>query len=343
VVGTLCTFILSAGLVLSRTRSAWLALGVALGVMFLLAAAFDLRLSRGRGAGRFMSLTLAVCAGIACAVLLPNRLQWKSASPYLDSIRGVVNYHEGSGLGRVTQYENTLALVRRHPFLGVGPGNWAVAYPAVAPRGDPSLALEEGVTDNPWPSSDWIAFASERGIIATACLGAALIGLIFRAAADLRRSRGGADDSRSLSALALIGTIVATLVVGAFDAVMLIAAPTMLLWTLAGALAPPVERGVSLERGVRRLAPIVIAVVGAVAIGRSAFQLAAMRVASSSTRVAAVEEAARLDPGSYRLQMRAAEEFAARRDCAKTLGFARAAHALYPAAAAPKRYLGCHT
>ena len=39
---------------------------------------------------------------------LPNTLDWRPATaPYLDSVRGVVDFHAGSGRGRVAQYANS--------------------------------------------------------------------------------------------------------------------------------------------------------------------------------------------------------------------------------------------
>ena len=47
------------------------------------------------------------------------------------------------------------------------------------------------------------------------------------------------DAERVLTAIALVGTLAAAAVVGAFDAVLLVAVPAFFVWTLAGALSPP--------------------------------------------------------------------------------------------------------
>ena len=67
------------------------------------------------------------CKRVNDGPLLPNRLEWKSDSPYLDSAAGLVNYKEGSGRGRLVQYGNSLRMTVAHPLFGVGPGNWPVA------------------------------------------------------------------------------------------------------------------------------------------------------------------------------------------------------------------------
>src|SRR6185436_10939751 len=192
-----------------------------------------------------------------------------SDHPYLESIAGVARYDEGSGRGRLVQYEQSLRMSAKFPLLGVGPGNWPVTYPAHAARHDPSLnGSEPGTTFNPWPSSDWIAFIAERGLAA-----AMLMLLVF---AGLALSRG--EDW--LGRATLLGTIVAAGVAGAFDAVLLLGAPSLLVWAAVGALyATPLPPATSLppttRRGVAMFAVVAIAI-SAVGMMRSASQLVAM-------------------------------------------------------------------
>jgi hypothetical protein len=249
-----------------------------------------------------------------------------------------VNYKEGSGHGRLIQYSNSLRMTEAHPLLGVGPGNWPVVYPKYASRNDPSMSQDDGLTANPWPSSDWVAMLSERGVIAVGLLVATLLALVARAIGDLRAGHAR-DGERALTAIALVGTIVAVVIVGAFDAVLLLAAPTFLFWTLAGALAPPAERAAETSNAVRVAATVVVLVAGAVAVGRSATQLAAMSTYSESSRLVSLADAARLDPGNYRIRLRLAQAYLGRGNCARARTEARAARALFPNAADPRRVL----
>jgi hypothetical protein len=162
-----------------------------------------------------------------------------------------------------------------------------------------------------------------------------MLGLFWRAIADLRR--GGRDAERILTAIALVGTLIATAVVGAFDAVLLIAVPTFFVWTLAGALAPPSDEGVIIERRLYAIGLITVLVMGTIAIGRSGFQLAAMAVFSSTSRTTLLERASSFDPGNYRIHTRLAQAYLSRGDCRHALPHARAAHALYPNAGEPRR------
>jgi hypothetical protein len=140
--GTLCVIVASAALVLSRSRGAWVA--TALAIVSILPAVWRAwqvtraqstlrdgprpvasRASRGTSgagatsdrtssgpsvAGRSVLVVTAAALGVAAAVTLPNSLNWRSPSPYLDSVLGVTNFREGSGHGRLVQYANTLKL-----------------------------------------------------------------------------------------------------------------------------------------------------------------------------------------------------------------------------------------
>jgi O-antigen ligase len=332
------TAVIAAVLVLSRSRAGWLAVIASATVAGLLALLTRERWTDGRSTRRLWLVGAAAMAGVAAAVILPNRLEWKSESPYLDSAAGLVNYKEGSGKGRLVQYTNSLKMLRSDPLLGVGPGNWPVVYPKFASKNDPSLSQEDGMTSNPWPSSDWVAFLSERGVVGFVLLFAVMFGLFVRAIRDLGQQRAR-DPERVLTAVALVGTLAATAVVGAFDAVLLLAAPAFIVWTLAGVLVPPGASKLTLSTGVRGAGSILTLVLGTIAIGRSTTQLVAMGVYSNSTRTSALDRAVTLDPGNYRLRMRLAEAYIARGDCTHARAQARAARDLFPNGAAPKRIL----
>lgn len=331
-------FALVAGaLILSRSRAAWLALIVAAVVLVPLVL---LALVRGRSGlrfGRLFVLPVAAAIGAALALVLPNTLDWNSESPYLDTAKSVVNYKEGSGHGRLVQYGNSLRMSLHHPLLGVGPGNWAVVYPKFASDNDPSLS-DDGTTSNPWPSSDWMTFVSERGTIATVMLGLALLALI---ADGWRALRAAAAPEDRLAACALVGTVAAVVVVGMFDAVLLLPAPALITWATLGALAPvPRERAaVELPLVRRALLMCVVAALGALAVWRSASQVRSMSVYSNSNRTSELERSSSLDPGSYRIHLRLAEGYLRRGSCSRARAHASAARALFPNAPAPKRVL----
>ena len=301
--------IVTAALVLTRSRAGWLAAAVALSIFFVLAVR-----EHGR---RLLAILAIAAAGAGAALIIPNALRWRSDNPYLESVTGVVDYERGSGRGRLVQYEHSLLMAARHPLLGVGPGNWPVVYPKHAARNDPALSdSDAGMTSNPWPSSDWVAFVAERGLAA-----AVLLALFF-----LRLLKRDAT---------LLATLAAVIIAGLFDAVLLLPAPALIAWTALGVLSEreaidvplPLAGEGAAKRRVRVAAPFVI-LISLLGLVRSAAQLTAMEIYATTGERAALERAARIDPGSYRLHMRLAR--GGRRRCEHAL----TAHALFPSAQA---------
>jgi O-antigen ligase len=328
----------AAALVLSRTRAAWLALAigaVALGLVALSGPAlFD-----NSGIRRRMTLALAaVAAGVVFALFLPNSLDWRSDSPYLDSVKGVVDFREGSGRGRLAQYANSAKMAAAHPLLGVGPGNWPVIYPKFAPPNDPSLAETTGMTANPWPSSDWVAALSERGVAAFLAL-VAFVALLLGGALKARYDPARSPEER-LAALAGGSIVLIAAIEGGFDAVLLLPTPSIVVWAAAGALlaAGPERRTVSPSTARRFLLGASFAAFTFVACAFSEWRIQAMRLYETGTS-SAVESALAKDPGSYRIQIRAADYFLSRGQCTKARAHALSARALFPYSPAPKRVL----
>jgi O-antigen ligase len=328
----------SAALVLSRTRAAWLSLGVSA----LLAGVVVLRgpsLVENTDIRRRLRLAfLAVTAGVVLALALPNSLDWHSDSPYLDSVKGVVDFRAGSGRGRLAQYASSAKLAAAHPLLGVGPGNWPVIYPKFAPANDPSLSETSGMTANPWPSSDWVAALSERGAPAFVAL-AAFVVFLLGGALKARYDSARSPDER-LAALAGAGVVLIAVIEGGFDAVLLLPAPAIVVWAAAGALlAAGTERGTVFPSPGRRIVlgfSFAVFTLAACVLGERRIQ--AMRLYEVGTS-SAIESALTKDPGSYRIQMRAAEYFLARGQCAKARVHALVARDLFPYSPGPRHVL----
>jgi hypothetical protein len=222
-----------------------------------------------------------------------------------------------------------------NPVFGVGPGNWPVKYQRYAPGGDKSLA-ESGMTANPWPSSDWVAFGSERGAVATICLLAAF-GVLFLG--SLRRWSELGNPDAVLLRLALAGTIVATMVVSAFDAVLLLPAPAFLAWMILGAAIGDRRNGRVIELAASRRKAISIAAIALAFVGllRSATQTMAMVSVGTGARTAGWVAGAQWDPGSYRINQRLGDINANRGNCAKARPYIRQALDLFPSSPPARR------
>jgi hypothetical protein len=153
----------------------------------------------------------------------------------------------------------------------------------------------------------------------------------------LRRLRGeDAGDARR--AIALLGLLTATLITGAFDAVLLLATPVLFAGAGAGLLlpstgtfwAPPLP-----SRG-RRLA--LAGVLGIGAVLRAGGQTAAIVHAGTGRSVARLVGAASYDPSSYRIHLMIAQ----RTPCSQARRHAVIAMRLFPyLTAARKRLEDC--
>jgi O-antigen ligase len=322
--------LVTASLVLTRSRAAWLAAGAVIAMAFL-AMVLSRALRRdGRTWRRLAMIVLLAACGTAAALVIPNALRWRSDNPYLESVKRVADYQGGSGHGRLVQYAQSLRMALHHPLLGVGSGNWPVQYPAYAVRHDPSLSDSEvGATSNPWPSSDWVAILAERGPAAFVLL--ALV-FVYLASGGLRQLLAAPDADTALRSLALLGTLTGAAVTGLLDAVLLLALPAFLVWPALGALWAPQEPGPAPRTSVmqRVILLAVLAMAGAGAV-RSAAQLTAMTIYANHGDRASLTHAARIDPGNYRLRLRLAR-IGGRQRCEH----ARAALGLFPHAGAAR-------
>ncbi|HEY0142075.1 MAG TPA: O-antigen ligase family protein [Thermoanaerobaculia bacterium] len=323
----------TAALVLTRSRAAWLAFGAVV-MVFLVAIFFSSALRRdGRAWRRLLGVIVIAGAGVAAALLLPNDLRWRSDNPYLESVQGMANYQEGSGRGRLIQYERSLRLAASNPLLGVGPGNWPVAYPEFAKGNDPSMdQSEDGMTSNPWPSSDWVAYVAERGPAAALLLAIAFLMIVTVA---FRRLASAVTAEDSLQAMTLLGTLIAAGVAGAFDAVLLLALPSLFVWTALGVLWTPLE---SRSPALRSLVAPLLLVLCFAGAARSTAQLIAMEIYAASDTRSTLEMGSRIDPGNYRLRLRLARGGKRNDRCEHAL----AARGLYPNARAARNLArGC--
>jgi O-antigen ligase len=328
----------AAALVLSRTRAAWLALAVAMTLACMAVVRGPSLIDNSRARRRLMTALAATACGVVLALFLPNSLDWRSDSPYLDSMKGMVDYRDGSGRGRLAQYANSVKMAAAHPLLGVGPGNWPVMYPKFAPASDPSFAEATGMTANPWPSSDWVAALAERGAPALVAF-VAFVVLLIGGAIRARYDDALSPDAR-LAALAGAGVVLIAALEGGFDAVFLLPTPTIVVWTAAGALlgAGLRRREIELSAPGRMKLALPFAAFAILACWFSERRIQAMALYEKGTS-SAIEQALVKDPGSYRIQMRGAEYFVSRGQCAKARAHATAARELFPSAPAPRHVL----
>lgn len=297
VIWTAGIMMITAVLVLTRCRAALLGLAAGGSVMI-----YGLwRLRSATPLIRMKILLGAAALGLLCAVTLPNKLSWKSDSPYIDTVTRIAEYKSGSGHSRIMQYTRSLRMTADHPFLGVGTGNWALVYPKYMKRQDGSIDRNTGRALNPWPSSDWIAVLSERGIPAFLSLILVFL-LILKNIYDTEKAAG----ERRLEGYTLAAVLISGAVVACFDAFLLLPASSFLFWGMAGALVPPgiKKLSFSLSRKTSRLLACVTFILFCAAILRSSEQITAMAVYTGADSRSDIEKAASLDPGNARIKAR---------------------------------------
>jgi hypothetical protein len=190
------------------------------------------------------------------------------------------------------------------------------------------------MTANPWPSSDWLAFVSERGFVPALTLLGVFAVLFLR---GLRRWSELKDADAVLAQCVLAGTIVATMVVSALDVVLNLAAPSFIVWSVLGATSGIGATGetrrareIKASPRIRSLAAAGLFLVTLASAVRSATQTMAMSAVGRGQLTAGWVTGALWDPGSYRINLRVAELYSRRGHCSVALGYARRAVALFP-------------
>jgi O-antigen ligase len=329
----------ASAVLLSRCRGAWLAAIVMLAVAALLCIALR-RSTLPPYRRRILLLAAAPVVGVVATLAFESPLAWSTESPYVDSLSGIVSYRTGSGRGRLVQYANTARMIADNPVLGVGPGNWAVAYPRYASPGDPSYAPQNLLPTNRTAHSDWLGFAAERGIAALVLLLAGGAMLLGRFVGALRRAASTARER--LEAAAGILLLVALAVTGSLDSVLSTAAPTYLVFLVLGTIAVPDRAAFELSlSGARHRAALLLAAgVGVVPAGYVVLQFAAGALYGTSGEPSALRSAVRINPGDYLAQMYLAQYWTQADRCDLAMPFIHSAAMLYPTAPAPHRLRG---
>jgi putative inorganic carbon (hco3(-)) transporter len=318
-----------ATILISRSRGAWLGGMAMAGLMAAMAAAFKARPSmKGTGV-----LAGAVLMG-ALLAQLPTRVgpvgvRGARDLSYGNTFARIGEYREGTGRGRLIQYRTTLAMIAEQPWLGVGPGNWSVAYPRHSTPPDPSYVPDAPQPVNRLPNSDVLGLVAERGLPCALMLVAALVLLLAGAVRQLRRSRGrGGDGARAWLALA---TTAALLVMGSVDAVALRVGPAFFVAAILGLCLPGGGPADGTTARVRTAISVVIVVLGAVFACQALAAVKSLLLARSNS-ASILERAWRLDPGNFSLAGRAALKYAADGDCQRARHLAQAALRYYPGA-----------
>ncbi|HET9933701.1 MAG TPA: O-antigen ligase family protein [Polyangiaceae bacterium] len=313
----------------SRSRGSWLTSSIVLvGVAAVLAAKWR---SLSRDARR-TSAVLAVAITVAVPVgvfLIARGLNWTFAD-FRSSLAHLVDFRTGTGHGRLLQYQATLTMLRDHPVAGVGPGQWSIAYPRYAGPGDPYYPANSPVPFDRLPSSDWVGFASQHGLLlllVVVALGATLAGEALR--------RGLLRDRH---ATALAAALVAQLVLGVFDSVLFRADTVYIAALSIGTLAGSCADEVFVLRAPRAPALGLALVLSVTLVALCGRRVAAWSIRSDG-RLPNLERSLSLDRSNFVLASQIAQIHSALGHCDDAKAFARAALDACPTASLPKKIL----
>jgi O-antigen ligase len=191
----------------TRARGAWL--GGAMG----LATVVILAVSPGRRAWSLAAMGpwAAVGALALFVALLPGKANPRYAADSKRLARGfeVVETSfdpDSTALRtRIGLWRRSLAMLRMRPLTGIGPGNWAVLFPAYAEPG----ATDDGVLSAGLAPRhahlDLLECLTETGVVGLA----SVLVLAATVAAAIRRRVAGGDGDRRVSTAVAAGTLVA--------------------------------------------------------------------------------------------------------------------------------------
>jgi O-antigen ligase len=187
----LCLFlaiVLFVGLVFSRSRMGIVSAVVSTLLLFTLIAT-----SGRRRVNAALLAIVFLSAGIWMVV-------WIGPEPVIARFGALGQEYPGSGQSRWGIWQDTLQLIRQHPWLGSGLGTFAIAYPSV------QTALLSWFVDH--AHNDYLQLASEVGLPMALLFFGAVFSLLAR---SNRRFRMGESRFDRAIALGCFGAIVAIL------------------------------------------------------------------------------------------------------------------------------------
>jgi O-antigen ligase len=333
--GLACALLGGAAIMVTRSRAAWLAAAVCVGVVTasVVWARGEWSGARRRGTWTHRragaAWLAAMFVGAVLGMTLPSALDWRTSIG--SSARRMTELDQGSGRGRLLQYATTISIARDNPLLGVGPGNWTVEYPRYATRGDPNLI--PGPASAPrLPLNDWLGTLSESG--APVLLGVAWLALLVAWPAAVALGRARRTGRTRTADVALLSLLAGVVVLGSLDAVMQSPLGPVVVATLVAVLARRTA-GVSAPRLPAWAGRVGVAamVAGSLFLATlSARRLSAAMLYGDDPAPAAFRAAAAIDPSDFTAQFFAGYAYARAGDCRAAAPYLRAAEALQPSA-----------
>lgn len=171
--GLVLSFLLVVEIFVLRTRGVWLGVFVSAATFIFLFYSVRKRLSLDV---KFPIKPIAIAGGIA-AVLLVALF---SASQVNEDVSNTTNLEN-----RFVFWNNSMEMLKEHPMLGVGPGNWKINFPKYGLAGLES-SVAQGVTQVQRPHNDYLWVLTEGGPLALIFFLGIFIAAFMRLAKNLK-------------------------------------------------------------------------------------------------------------------------------------------------------------
>lgn len=221
---------LAIGLILvTQSRAAWFGLGGAvLCSLFIVLCTPSKRKIFLKP--KYIALaSLCLVVGIGMIWMLSSRAVIANAPIHrmqaIFTYEDIKNEHTETINERLALWNNSLEMLKEHPMLGVGLGNWKVHFPKYTVGG---LRSEQGQVFFQRPHNDYLWVASEMGILGGLCYGL-ILGTILIYAFQLLRDKKVQDSAEYTIILVLTGGWLAFMLFSIVDFPK--ERPVHLLWT----------------------------------------------------------------------------------------------------------------
>jgi O-antigen ligase len=232
----LATVIAGTFLLVGGSRAAWFG-GAMAGTVFLVLRWRSIkdaaRLPFGKSWGLFLAAAIVSLVALDAAIEVPGRGGGRSVRPS-ERVLDLLSLDTGTEHERLVLWQNSLAMWRDAPWLGVGPGNWVVKFPAFAR----AAATLDPAAYNLQRQPEAAHMDSLQLLCETGLIGFALMALIFISAL----ARGMANVAQA----GLVALVFATLGMSVAAYVFQNPFPAAVAWMALGALTTssgPLLRG----------------------------------------------------------------------------------------------------
>ena len=268
----ICCIFNFCGLILTRTRAAWLGVFISLLIFSILNRRIIIyyikNILRNKG---YLSITAAIFLIVGYFINIPIKTSWHTMDPGKETVwetistLRILNTEKG-WKGRINMYKSTISIIKDYPILGVGLNNWRLINPKYSDNTNTDSQLKN------WhytkiiqrPHNDFLWILSEVGFIGMIFF---VIFLIYHLRLLLRVLKRGqnCEEERYLFMFFLI-SLIAIGIESMFDFPSQRTMPNLYLWSIMGFIATTSTQSIGKERYQKTLPLSLLAVLSIVSV-----------------------------------------------------------------------------